>query len=810
MAFSRRFLRRVPPPLPPRMMGSAALRVSGSRTAVSSNHGTAAAARRHVHERPFEELPEDLSQGEAYAMARDALLQLNVMHRRGIEPDALMYTSLIATMGRAGLEWQAYKLFSRMIEQNIQPLPETYVALRDATSKQRVALREQIQTKIEEAVDVFPEELAETERERQREEDRRCIAKFNEYMRGVLPAAESSVLVASPSTGAAAAAAATAPAAGVADATASREGAAVEADNSTSTAAPPSSRTVASMHIRNPADAWSAAQMAKEHRSHAQDIAQGDAVADLRAALERLHEEELRIYLAAQRQLRHGSKAQLIDRVLQKVSKKAIRAMLDRRAHYFRSVEQILASDLRQLNMSGTSKVAHGTQDEAAEKTSASAFPGKDRTLAKDEREAVGPEVLHAPWGILRKPMRRQREPPAPRNAERLERVRLSEPELLLLRQKAETNDLDELPESLLRRYAYQFQLRWRRSEGAASLLRAVQWHVTTYFPTALQQFTAEDGERGMVEGAAPTPAIRLKREDEGMRQTLENFEAFRVIAQRTNNLQVVDSKEINRHLQHVRRDIVRRERKMENSLRRERHVMEAAGLAASAKSFTPLPEEEERELQVLGVTAGTASALGDQAAVAAVLEDGTSSSLTPTGDEGSDNVLAAKDEHSAGNASEDDEVNELPPWALFEEEDEFNLSTGRFGDKNMGRLQELSDSKVRLLPSRTAQAKWSVDRQLLPTSLKDIVQEAELEQQQRHEAVEREYERRLQYAKYRKWDHLIAKAQSKRSQERAREAEAGATQPLPPKRRLAQLLLKGRDRQRVSEEVQAKYSKEL
>lgn len=56
-------------------------------------------------------------------MARDALLQLNIMIRRGIEPDVLMYTTLIATMGRAKLEWQAYKLFSRMIEQNLRPLP---------------------------------------------------------------------------------------------------------------------------------------------------------------------------------------------------------------------------------------------------------------------------------------------------------------------------------------------------------------------------------------------------------------------------------------------------------------------------------------------------------------------------------------------------------------------------------------------------------------------------------------------------------------------------------------------------------------
>jgi hypothetical protein len=727
------------------------------------------------------------------------------MHRRGIEPDALMYTSLIATMGRAGLEWQAYKLFSRMIEQDITPLPETYVALRDATSKQRVALREQIQTKIEEAVDVFPEELAEMERKRQREEDRRCIAKFNEYMRGVLPA-----------TGASAPA--TTPAAAAVDESSSAGSTQVKGEHTTTTTTTTnrssgdegayalSSPSVASMHIRNPRDAWNAAQMAKEHRSHAQGLAKGDAAIDLRTALSRLDEEELRIYLAAQRQLRHGTKEQLVERVLQKVGGNAIRAMLDRRAHYFRSVEQILAADLRQLNMSGPADAAHEAGSGAAAKKEKSLSKAKnDRTLAQQEREAVGPEVLHAPWGILRKPMRRRREPPAPRNAERLERVRLSEPELLLLRQRAETNDLDELPESMLRRYAYQFQLRWRRSEGAASLLQAVRWHVTTYFPSALRPAGGDSGEVGLVEGATPTPAIRLQKEEEGMRQTLENFEAFRVIAQRTNNLQVVDSKEINRHLQYVRQDTIRRERKVEHALRRERHMMEAAGLAASAKTFTPLPTEDAGELQVLGVTAGEAEARVPPG------PDVPPTSLIAAGRaDDSDVPAVSKEDLSDDDVAEDDAVNELPPWALFEEEDEFNLSTGRFGDPSTGRFQELSDSKVRLLPSRAAQAKWSVDRQLLPTSLKDIVQEAELEQQQRREAVEQEYQRRLQYTKYRKWDHLITKAQAKRLQERAKEAVGGVTQPLPPKRRLSQLLRKGQDRRKVSEEVQAKYRKGL
>ncbi|CAJ1008746.1 putative PPR repeat [Leishmania naiffi] len=715
------------------------------------------------------------------------------MIRRGIEPDVLMYTLLISTMGRAGLEWQAYKLFSRMIEQNIQPLPETYVALRDATSRKRVALREQIQTKIEEAVDVFPEELAKAEREQQREEDRRCIAKFNEYLRGVLPATTSSAPMPAPSSTATRAAP-------TADATASGDCAdahpsASEADASTS------GDTIATMHIRNPTDAWNTTQMAQGVRSHAQSMAKGHTAVELRASLERMDEEELRIYLAAQRQLRHGTKAQLIDRILKTVSAGSIRVMLDRRSHYFRSVEQILAADLRQLNMSGPADATLVSTTDGGARADAE----RDRTLENAEKESMSPEVLYAPWGILRKPQRRRSELSPPRNAERLERVRLSEPELLLVRNKAETNDLDELPESLLRRYAYQFQLRWRRKEGAASLLQAVQWHVTTYVASVLHRGGGGAGSDESLASPVPTPPIRLQKEAEGMRETLDNYEAFRVIAQRTNNLQVVDSKEINRHLQHVRQDAVRREHKMENALRRERHVMEAAGLAASAKSFTPPPPGDDGEMQVLGVMAGTPLSGAGQGAVLEPTSSLSSALVEPQSRGGTG--------EASGEGEDEATASELPPWALFEEEDEFNLSTGHFGDPEVGRFQELSDSRMQVLPSRTAQAQWSIDRQLLPTSLKNIVQEAELEQHQRHEAIEKEYERRLQYAKYRKWDSMITKAQERRRQAQGDSEEeegASAVAPLPAKRRLAQLLRKGRDRQKVSAAVQVKYSRSL
>ncbi|RNF27603.1 uncharacterized protein Tco025E_00164 [Trypanosoma conorhini] len=716
---------------------------------------------RRVHERPFLDLPPDVSQGEAYDVARDALVQLNVMVRRGIEPDALMYTALIATMGRARLEWQAYKLFSRMLEQGVRPLPETYVALHDATALSRRRLRQDLQLKIEASLESFPTELAEAELANRREQDRLCVQKFEDYMRGVLPAAPPPQLSDMPS-------------------------AAVEGGNGLKNGVEPQAaaarggheqqepQPIATMHIRNPTDAWSTAQMMEEQReSHTQRAHGRDNIASLYEDLHRLHEEELRIFLAAQRQLRHGTKEQLVRRVVDTVPERSIRDMLERRKHYFRSVAHVLENDINALRREdgGASGAAppHGMHPQIST---------ADRTLTAAEKETVAPEVLHTPWGLLRKPMKRQPDAPAPRSMERLQRICLSADELQLIRSKGETGDLDELPESLLRRYAYEFNLAWKR-RIPLSLLEAVQWHCTTFLPERL------DGKVVV----RPTPALRLQQEEEGMHKTLENYEAFRIISQRTNNLQVVDHKEINLHLKKIQRELLRKERRAEETLRRERNLLDAATLAASAKSFSPPGEALPTASRVLG-TSGEASVVSPQA-----LPSEASTSV-------------------GGEASAQDDDGELPPWALFGGAEEFDISTGRFGDPDVGRYQELSDGRFKLLPSREAQHKWAVDRQLLPGPLQDSLRRAELQQQQRHEAVETRYQQKLQYNRYRKWDAFLRKAQERRQQaETAREGEGDGddvVRPLPPKRRLSQLLRKGRDKAPVEGAVKAKYIRSL
>ncbi|EKF26862.1 hypothetical protein MOQ_009430 [Trypanosoma cruzi marinkellei] len=725
---------------------------------------------RCVHERPFLDLPPDVSQGEAYDMARDALVQLNVMVRRGIEPDALMYTSLIATMGRAKLEWQAYKLFSRMLEQGVRPLPETYVALRDATSPSRRRLRQDLELKIEESLESLPSELAEEELARRQEQDRLCVEKFEDYMRGVLPTPSPCPSYTQ---------------ATVMSAVQGEEGNNNDGDvqKETNGASPAATkrdgggqeepRPVATMHIRNPTDAWSTARMMEEQRGIRTQRTQGGDTIALSEELHRLHEEELRIFLAAQRQLRHGTKDELVRRVLDNVAERSIREMLGRRKHYFRSVAHILENDIHALRRENIGENNDVLQNSMQEK-----FSAADRTLTAAEKETVAPEVLHTPWGILRKPMKREPDPSASRSMERLQRISLSLEELQLIRCKGETGDLDELPESLLRRYAFEFNLKWKR-RLPLSLLEAVQWHCTTFLPEQL------DGKAVV----RPTPALRRQQEEEGIQKTLENYEAFRIISQRTNNLQVVDHKEINLHLKKIQKTMLQKERRTEETLRRERNLLDAATLAASAKSFTPPDETSPTASRVLGVNET------DNSSIAKIPPPASSSD-------------------TSGDPSVQEECHELPPWAIFSGTEEFDISTGRFGDPDVGRYQELSDGRFKVLPSREAQDKWAVDRQLLPGPLQDKLQRAELQQKLRHEAIEKRYQHKLQYNRYRKWDSFLRKAQEKeqreKSNEEEEEEEVNAVRPLPPKRRLSQLLRKGRDKAPLESSVKAKYTRSL
>lgn len=875
--------------------------------------------RRCVHDAPYNDIP--LPSGytpsrggrtasgsvDDYEAARDALLQFNLMVRRGIEPDALLYTSLIRLMGRAGLEWQAYKLFSRMVEANVRPLPETYVALRDATDPSRQKLREDIQAKLEEAVQRFPGELAEDELARRRQEDAECWRLFEASLQAELPAPTPEEVEAGRSASSSSSTTTTGT---------------TEIEEEAGRAANAPSEPLGTVHIRHPRDVWNTAELVETLRQDEKGIASGDRRESLRAELEKLHEEELRIFLTIHRQLRHGTASQLIDRILRTVSEERVRAMLQRRRHYFRSVESLLKNDMEALQRekNGGERVRvegvirANEREEAADGLTATALSDPplsplytdvdaDTTTTSEEKHVTAPDVLYTPWGFLRKPRRaatatttfQQRQ-----NVERLVRLQLTEEELTLLRHKAEGGDLDEVPELLLRRYAYQFQLRWRRRRGSGdpqSLLETVAWHLTTFF--SLETTNTQTGSPGQLGGAdlessdnhvsaeragsdgnpsgdsvptptvvfsaspPPTPALRRQRELQGLQRTLDQYEAFRVMAQRAQNLQVVDHKEINLHLHTIQRERNAKERKAAEWSRREGHLMAAAALAKSAVEYDGPSVSvssasssgdvgggtgmEERPFAVLGLhTPNPATTEADEeeddddnsphSGVGDTVTDGDrhrhhlkpSSPIHHQQQQQEENQGQGQKEVERGEEEEEEE--ELPPWALTAGEDEFDLSTGRFGSPELGRFRELSDSKVRLLPQRAAQRKWRVDHALLPASLQDSVREARRQEEQRHAAVEAEYQRRSRYASYRKWDKLLDRAQKKKKSEVEADIvlwdpptdEEGSgdqggktaphykktnhstsrgvgTKPLPAPKRLAQLLRKGMEKQRVS-----------
>lgn len=650
-------------------------------------------SRRRVHDRPFREKGgEELSQ-ESQETARDALLQFNLMIERGVQPDALSYTSLIATMGRARLEWQAYKLFSRMLEQNVRPLPETYVALRDATSPKRLQLLNDLNRKIEECVEKFPDELATSVAKQQREDDLKCVARFEEYINSDAPFLQGPTEE---------------------EATSSSGGNGKSADES-----------YQRVHIRNPADVWgthkaleSLGMLGSSIDAPEVDLA---AKTELITALEKMHEEELRIFLSVKKQLRHGNKAELIRRIVDTVGSLAIREMLRRRHRYFNAVGDLLEMDLERMR---------GGPDGSSNATNLHAVPDAARS------------TVRTPWGIIHKP----RALPSRAtwtgvqevNQEKVERIKLTGEELDLVFRKAKLGEMDELPLSLLRRYAFQFQLGWKRSEQQ-SLVDIVSWHARTLLP-----------HHGNNTAQTATPSLRRQQHNSDTQKTLENFEAFRIISQRTQNLQVVDSKEINLHIKNEKLATHVREKRSDVHQRRERHLNEAAMLQRQAREFMPIEEPQ-------------VSSMGGSRVVGAAPPPA-----------------------------------ELPPWALEADSGRaYNFKTGRFGDPSKGSLQELSDGKIRALPNREAMDTHHVDLGTLPATMRDSIQRAQLAEQQEANARAVKQEERLGFRKFKKFHSFVERAKQRRQEEKD---QSPSVKPLQPKRRMVHNLRRGLDSVHINE----------
>ena len=665
---------------------------------------------------------------ERQQAAQDSLLQFHMMIHNGIQPDALMYTALIRTMGRAQLEWQAYKLFSRMLEQNISPLPETYVALKLATSPTRQKLIADIEAKISAAVETLPGKLADVQKQIQEEEKAFANLKFASYFSGDLDPPTGQPSASSPSSRESELTAAASPlfSTSTLDEQQATPGPRVneegEAPRTTTT---PRGTVV----VKHPHDVWSSHKVLEEMQNERMKWGGTEDTASLRLQLACLHEEELRIFLSVHRQLRHGAKDDLVARVLASIPPAEVAKMLQRRNKYFRSVETLLEDQKRARDESVAVEQEPDEDVAAAPKSE----------LAQHEEQELAGDVLYTPWGAVRKP---PRNPVVPEKkslsliSRKLLRKRLSDDELADVHRRAQLDEIDDVPSSVLRRYAFQFHLKWRR-KVPSSLFAAVSWHSKTYSP--------KNGG-GLV---TPEPTLSARRqvsEKDVALKTLDNFEAFRIMSQRTQNLQVVDSAESNLHAQHLARITRTKERKADELLRRQRNLAEAAVIKESAQHYTSMERRDAEVSRILGLDAGVADA-----------------------------------------------PPELPPWALRDSMEPFNIRTGRFGDEKIGRYQELSDGKVKLRPVYGSEQEYHVEHELLPEKDRLALRKLKLAEESGKNEVENFLATKRQFPRFSKFEKLLEK-----NKQQEKEIRQDAVKPLAPAMRMSQRLKMGRDRARL------------
>jgi hypothetical protein len=259
---------------------------------------------------------------------------------------------------------------------------------------------------------------------------------------------------------------------------------------------------------------------------------------------------------------------------------------------------------------------------------------------------------------------------------------------------------------------------------------------------------------------ASVSKSLRAQTAAEGIKKTLENFEAFRIVSQRTQNLQVVDSREINLRLKDNRLSSSIGEKKAEMTQRRERNLMASEMLQKQASEFVPPMEDRSSEMSVLGVE-------------------------------------GAK--------------HELPPWAIHGDNGEaFNFRTGRFGDPHEGRLQELSDGRFKVLPRRDAAEEYRVDAKLLKPELRSELESARRNEDQRTAALAAERSERMHHQRFRRFDSFVRKAKDKQRVAKERDAATGVVTPISEKKRMSHYLRAGNDKRKLSTDEVNAFSKPL
>ena len=794
---------------------------------------------------------------------QDTLLQFNIMVDQGIEPDAAMYTHIIKTMADAGHEWQAYKFFSRMLEQGLEPLPETFLALREATGSQRGALSNDIALKAQETLESQPMQKLEKAIEHERNEAlmeraavRRLLETTPESMLADVDGDDAEdddfVDIFASEEGEAEsgkknreATEANGP---------SQEGTNGEAETHASAGADNDeaefrSSSIPTMHITSPRAVWETLRHMEELRKvREQPKATGSARQQLRETLRTtLHEEELNIFLAANRQLRHGNKDDRIDRILDNVPQSRIEEMLRRRKRYFRGVSTLLEAHMAELASDGvdweqvradikSSKVAtdearsdkdksvdeklksnamrhedpnsgetaedgQGNQsavskniedddqlmmlqmrsvmnkesttgeqqfavmqravDPTTKAPAAALIPvllteeekSRNMHVMEAQRQWVeGPDEIHTPWGSLQKPKTASLETATswrPRNlSHRKMKQHFTEEERAHLLDKLTGvgNNSEQALSSValkdLEKYLKQFDLSFDRSvDTPEEVMEKVRWHLTQYPP-----FSPSVG---------PTPIAPSDAdiEREGMRRTMDSFEALHIIAKNCDNMSLVDSAETSRQILRTikqRRVAVQRQAEMS---RRERHL--AADVAA---------REAERTYR------GNPAIDGGDRFRKQQLQSNANECEEP---QKRGRLLGLREEHLSVSDS-----TELPPWELRPDEDGFNLRTGEMSrdvpqiiERHSGKFTVLAPSREKEeVESKKATKKFHFSFDLLSKADQEMMLGI-VESEQQLSAIEQEHaereERRQQSKRFRRVSEFIAKANEKKKAEK-------------------------------------------
>ncbi|KNH07282.1 pentatricopeptide repeat-containing protein [Perkinsela sp. CCAP 1560/4] len=482
-----------------------------------------------------------------------------------IQPDVFMYNNLIRTMGDAGLEWQAYKFFARMLEQGVTPLPETYAALKFATHPRRAALHANISQKLEETWKSLPVDIAH-ELERNEEAQRLTLANDLAKMRHGALIPSSVLTFADRFQGDTAL-----PASALVESTTPEAAASsTPSDLSTECAREDRNSTYATLQIDSPPLTWETFKAAQAENAQRSATMTKPQRSNALSALDVLHDDELRIFLTIARQLRHGSRADLLNRIVDTIPYNTVMSMISRRIDFFLDMRRQLQGVLETWPGDGSERTEPSLQTGLALPLT-NAAPVEP--AAQPEKSGKSARVLYTPWGFIKEPIFKDQ----PRGiVNRARTTSLPTEDIQMITQAAHSNTVDKVPPRLLRQFARLHNIKWKRR--GTELYENVRFHVLNIMETPNLPCDSEPAPR-KGENAETSP-----------------LEMLRAITRFSSEVKAVDDSELNSHIkksmerQRVKRIQHELQRNKEKSREKipllVKHRMKQAGIQPFDEAF--------------------------------------------------------------------------------------------------------------------------------------------------------------------------------------------------------------------------------